>query len=48
MFLANECIEKAMEKAGIAKKRALYSPSLMKTQIEAIERKLMGMEYFGE
>ena len=48
MFLANECIEKVMEKAGIAKKRALYSPSLMKTQIEAIERKLMGMEYFGE
>ena len=48
MFLANECIEKAMKKAGIAKKRALYSPSLMKTQIEAIERKLMGMEYFGE
>lgn len=48
MFLANEYIEKAMEKAGIAKKRALYSPSLMKTQIEAIERKLMGMEYFGE
>ena len=48
MFLANECIEKVMEKAGIAKKRALYSQSLMKTQIEAIERKLMGMEYFGE
>lgn len=48
MFLANECIEKAMLKAGIEKKRSLYSPSLMKTQIEAIERKLMNMEYFGE
>ena len=48
MFLANEYIEKAMLKAGIEKKRSLYSPSLMKTQIEAIERKLMNMEYFGE
>lgn len=48
MFLANEYIEKAMIKAGIERKRSLYSPSLMKTQIEAIERKLMSMEYFGE
>lgn len=48
MYLANDCIAAAMEKAGIAEKRGLYSPNLMKTQIKAIDDKLMGMEYFGE
>ena len=48
MYLANECIKKAMEKAGIAEKRGLYSPNLMKTQIKAIDDLLMSREYFGE
>ena len=48
MYKANDCIAKAMENGGIAEKRGLYSPSLMKTQIKAIDDKLMSLEYFGE
>jgi hypothetical protein len=48
MYLANDCIAKAMEKAGIAEKRGLYSPNLMKTQIKAIDDLLMSKDYFGE
>ncbi len=48
MYLANDCIEKSMINGGIAEKRGLYSPNLMKTQIKAIDDKLMAMEYFGE
>ena len=44
----NDCIAKAMEKGGIAQKRGLYSPNLMKTQIKAIDDLLMSKEYFGE
>lgn len=48
MYKANDYIASAMEKGGIAEKRGLYSPNLMKTQIKAIDDLLMGMEYFGE
>jgi len=48
MYKANEHIAKAMEKGGIAEKRGLYSPNLMKTQIKAIDDKLMSFNYFGE
>ena len=48
MYLANECIKNAMEKAGIGEKRGLYSPNLMKTQIKAIDDLLMSKDYFGE
>ena len=48
MYLANEYIAKAMQEGGIGEKRSIYSPQLMKTQIEAAERKLMAMDYFGE
>ncbi len=48
MYLANDCIAKAMEKGGIAQKKGLYSPNLMKTQIKAIDALLMSKEYFGE
>ncbi len=48
MYLANDCIEKAMVNGGIAEKRGLYSPNLMKTQIKAIDDLLMGIKYFGE
>ncbi len=48
LYEANEAIKNAMEKGGIAEKKGLYSPNLMHTQIAAIEKKLMEMEYFGE
>ena len=48
MYLANNCIAKAMENGGIAKLRGIYSPSLMETQIKAIDDKLMALKYFGE
>ncbi len=48
MYKANNHIAAAMVKAGIAEKRGLYSPNLMKTQIKAIDDKLMGLKYFGE
>lgn len=48
MYKANEYIELAMKNGNIAEKRGLYSPALMKTQIKAIDDKLMNMSYFGE
>ncbi len=48
MYLANDMIKKTMEVNGIADKKALYSPDLMKTQIKAIEDLLMSRKYFGE
>jgi hypothetical protein len=48
MYKANECIEKAMINGGIAEKRGLYSPNLMRTQIKAIDDLLMDIKYFGE
>lgn len=48
MYKANECIAKAMENGGIADKKGIYSPTLMKTQIKSIDDKLMSIEYFGE
>ncbi|MGN0179233.1 MAG: glycoside hydrolase family 57 [Monoglobaceae bacterium] len=48
MYKANEAIAKAMENGGIAEKRGLYSPNLMKTQINAIDDLLMSMKYFEE
>lgn len=48
MYLANECIAKAMKNGGIAQKRGLYSPQLMNTQIKAIDDILMRKKYFGE
>ena len=48
LYLANDYLLHAMERGGIQEKRGIYSPSLMKTEIAAIERKLMSMEYFGE
>ena len=48
MYKANELIASAMEKGGIAEKRGLYSPQLMKTQIKLIDDLLMSREYFGE
>ena len=48
LYKANACIKDAMVHAGIQQKKGLYSPSLMQTQIKAIDDKLMGMNYFGE
>ena len=48
LYKANDCVAKAMKHNGIAEKRALYSPNLMKTQIKAIDDLLMDMPYFGE
>lgn len=48
LYLANDYLLRAMDRGGILEKRGIYSPSLMKTEIAAIERKLMSMEYFGE
>lgn len=48
MYLANDYIEAAMVKGGIAQLKGLYSPSLMKTEINAIDKLLMSFDYFGE
>lgn len=48
MYKANDCIKNAMENNGIAEKKGLYSPNLMKTQIKAIDDLLMNIKYFGE
>ena len=48
MYRANDEIAAAMVAAGIAEKRGLYSPELMRTQISAIDSLLMGMKYFEE
>ncbi len=48
MRQANALIAKAMDERGIGSHKYLYSPDLMKTQIEAIAEELMAMPYFGE
>ncbi len=48
LFAANKLIGEAMEKSGIGAKRAIYSSSLMETQIKLIENILMEQKYFGE
>lgn len=48
MYRANEALERGMKRCGMEEKRAVYSPGLMKTQIQAIDRQLMSMRYFGE
>ena len=48
LYTANDALGRAMEDGGVAFRKALYSPSLMRTQIRAIERTLMAMKYFGE
>ena len=48
LYKANDYIALAMEKGGISKKRGIYSPQLMETQIKAIDDLLMSKKYFGE
>ena len=48
LYAANDALARAMEEGGVAFRKALYSPGLMRTQIRAIERTLMNMTYFGE
>lgn len=48
MYAANAAIASAMKRHGIECEKSLYSPSLMDTQIHAIDRKLMALKYFGE
>ena len=48
LFAANKLVGEAMEKSGIGAKRAIYSASLMETQIKLIEKTLMEQKYFGE
>ena len=48
LFAANRFLNEAMEKGGIAEKRAIYSAPLMETQIKLIEKTLMEQKYFGE
>ena len=37
-----------MEAAGLARRRSLYSPQLMLSQIRTMEKELMAMDYFEE
>ena len=48
MLAANEMIKKSMQDNNIQEKRALYSPELMKSQINNIKDELLGLKYFGE
>ncbi len=48
MRQANALIAKYMVERNIVSYKYLYSPDLMKTQIEAILQELMAMSYFGE
>lgn len=48
LFAANTALGAAMQQAGLAERRSLYSPQLMKTQIEAIAAELRALPYFGE
>ncbi|MBN1556036.1 MAG: glycoside hydrolase family 57, partial [Phycisphaerae bacterium] len=48
LLAANDAIRLAMQSLGLAKERSLYSPQLMRTQIEAIRDELFGLTYFGE
>lgn len=48
MYKANESVRQAMEKHGIGQLKNLYSPTLMESQIKAIDSLLMSRTYFGE
>lgn len=48
LYAANDALARAMEKGGIAEKRAIFSAPLMKTQIAFVEKTLMDQKYFGE
>lgn len=48
LYRANEALEKAMEAAGLSRRRSLYSPQLMLSQIRTMEKELMAMDYFEE
>lgn len=48
MYCANEALQNAMRHHGIEQYKSLYSPSLMESQIRAIDKTLMGKTYFGE
>lgn len=45
---ANDLIARIMLDHDIAGRRSLYSPHLMKSQIDAVEEELMALPYFGE
>ena len=45
---ANNALEDAMKEHDIIVRRSLYSPQLIRTQIELVEKELMSLEYFGE
>jgi hypothetical protein len=48
LVAANDALAAAMREAGIEKLKSLYSPGLMRTQIEAVRKELMNMSYFEE
>jgi len=48
LYRANQSLEQAMAAGGIADKKAIYSPTLMLTQIKLIDDQLMQQQYFGE
>lgn len=48
VFMDGATAEKNQTLGGIAEKRAIYSASLMKTQIGLVEKTLMDQKYFGE
>jgi hypothetical protein len=48
LYRANAALQKGMDAAGLSEELALYSPGLMYTQIQAAEKRLNGLHYFGE
>ena len=48
LFAANDALGDAMQTLGLTAERSLYSPQLMRTQIEAIQNELYALKYFGE
>lgn len=48
LFAANDALAAAAKENGIENHRSLYSPQLMKTQIQGAYDELMAMDYFGE
>lgn len=48
LVAANDGIARLMASRGLAEHRSLYSPGIMRTQIDAIRDELMAMPYFEE
>ncbi len=48
LISANNALQSAMNVYNITSRRSLYSPQLMKTQIDFITKELFAMSYFGE